>query len=52
MMAAAKTLIRLGAPQRKLWLFDTFEGMTQPTNKDFDLRNKKAAANMEQARGK
>jgi O-methyltransferase len=48
MMAAAKTLIKLGAPHRKLWLYDTFEGMTQPTNKDFDFRSIKAADYMKQ----
>lgn len=49
MMAAAKTLIRLGSLRRTLWLYDTFEGMTQPTSKDFDFRRTNAANYMEQA---
>jgi O-methyltransferase len=34
MMAAAKTLLELGDTSRELYLFDTFEGMTPPTEKD------------------
>jgi len=34
MMAAALTLLRCGEKQRKLRLFDTFEGMSAPTDKD------------------
>jgi len=34
MMAAALTLLRCGETQRKLRLFDTFEGMSAPTEKD------------------
>ena len=34
MMAAALTLLRGGETQRKLRLFDTFEGMPAPTEKD------------------
>jgi O-methyltransferase len=34
MMAVALTLLRLGATDRDLYLFDTFEGMTQPTEED------------------
>lgn len=34
MMAVAKTLRRLSAPARKLYLFDTFEGMPAPGEKD------------------
>jgi hypothetical protein len=30
MMAAAETLLRLGVRDRELYLFDTFDGMTQP----------------------
>ena len=37
MMAAALTLARLGATDRELYLFDTFEaGMTEPTHEDED----------------
>jgi O-methyltransferase len=34
MMAAALTLIRLGATDRDLYLFDTFKGMPAPTDAD------------------
>lgn len=34
MMAVADTLLRLGDTSRHLYLFDTFQGMTQPTEKD------------------
>ena len=36
MMAAALTLLRLGVTDRELYLFDTYEGMTPPT--DFDVK--------------
>jgi hypothetical protein len=36
MMAAALTLNSLGSTDRDLYLFDTFEGMSKPT--DFDVR--------------
>ena len=34
MMAAALTLLRLGAADRELYLFDTFQGMPPPTRED------------------
>lgn len=34
MMAVAKTLMRLGRPDRDLYLFDTYEGMTAPSTFD------------------
>jgi O-methyltransferase len=34
MMAAALTLLRLGASDRDLYLFDTFQGMPPPTQED------------------
>src|SRR5919107_5188154 len=34
MMAVALTLLRLGVTDRELYLFDTFSGMTRPTNED------------------
>jgi O-methyltransferase len=34
MMAVAYTLLQCGKPERDLYLFDTFEGMTQPSNND------------------
>lgn len=43
MMAAAYSLKNMGEVDRKLYLFDTFEGMTQPTNNDVTYSNIKAA---------
>ena len=37
MMAVAKTLLELGDRSRELYLFDTFEGMPEPTEHDVDL---------------
>lgn len=34
MMAVARTLLQLGSTQRELFLFDTFEGMSEPTDHD------------------
>ncbi len=34
MMAVAKTLLALGCQSRRLYLFDTFEGMTRPGERD------------------
>lgn len=38
MMAIAKTLINLGDESRNLYLFDTFSGMTKPSDRDIDFR--------------
>lgn len=43
MVAVAKTLLQLGHT-RPLYLFDTFEGMTEPTECDVDLDGKSASA--------
>lgn len=43
MMAVARTLMRLGAT-RNLHLFDTFEGMSEPTEADKDPKGQLAAA--------
>jgi hypothetical protein len=43
MMAAARTLISLGTSDRDLYLFDTFEGMTTPTDADVDIAGHSAA---------
>ena len=37
MMAAARTLLSLGSTDRDLYLFDTFEGMSAPSEADVDL---------------
>jgi hypothetical protein len=33
---AARALLRHGPPHRDLWLYDTFEGMSEPTERDVD----------------
>jgi len=42
MMAVAYALLGLGRKERGLYLYDTFEGMTQPTYVDFDYLGNKA----------
>lgn len=42
MMVAAKTLLTLGDTARTLWMYDTFEGMTAPTEHDVSLKGAKA----------
>ena len=46
MMAVARTLLQLGTEDRQLWLFDTFEGMTEPGDADISLHGESAAALM------
>ncbi len=46
MMAAALRLQQLGDQQRKIYLYDTFEGMTAPTVVDEDNRGRSAAERM------
>jgi O-methyltransferase len=46
MMAVASTLKRLGQTGRDLYLFDTFEGMTAPTEVDRSLHGQTAAQMM------
>ncbi len=46
MMAAALRLQQLGDTHRKLYLYDTFEGMTAPTAVDEDNRGRSAATRM------
>jgi O-methyltransferase len=43
-LAMALTLKELGANNRHLYLYDTFEGMTEPTAVDRDLNNESAEA--------
>ncbi len=43
MMAVAETLLRLGEQDRPLYLFDTFEGMTSPSQHDIDFEGKSAS---------
>jgi O-methyltransferase len=49
MMAAAKTLLGCRAGDRELFLFDTFEGMTDPTEVDADLGGVQASHWMEES---
>jgi O-methyltransferase len=42
MMAVARTLQLLGETDRELYLFDTFEGMSAPTNRDVDFAGQHA----------
>ena len=50
MMAVAQTLIRLGDRDRKLYLFDTYEGMTEPGANDVSLIGESAAQMMATAK--
>lgn len=43
MMAIALTLLRLGVTDRELYLYDTFEGMTQPGDEDVKHTGERAA---------
>jgi hypothetical protein len=43
MLAVARTLCQLAVDDRDLYLFDTYEGMTEPTDRDVQIRNKKTA---------
>jgi len=43
MRLAAMTLLRMGVKDRLLYLYDTFEGMTEPTERDVDLHGNRAA---------
>lgn len=35
---------------RTLWMYDTFAGMTEPTDKDLNIKNEKASALLEEAK--
>jgi O-methyltransferase len=52
MMTVALTLLTLGDTSRKLYLYDTFEGMSEPTEVDKSLDGVSAAAQMNQENGK
>ena len=45
-MAIAETLLHLGVTNRELYLYDTFEGMTVPTEDDVDQLNRDAASQL------
>jgi len=42
-MMMAKTLLHYGITDRKIYLYDTYEGMTEPTENDKDIKGGKAA---------
>ena len=48
MMAVARTLLTLGSTERELYLFDTFEGMSEPTQHDRDETGALAADLLEE----
>jgi O-methyltransferase len=52
MMAVAKMLLYLGDAGRHLFLFDTFEGMSKPTELDVDWKGGKAPAFFERWKNK
>lgn len=47
MMTAALTLLRLGDTERELFLYDTFEGMSKPTDADSSLDGASASELLE-----
>ncbi|QNE79373.1 methyltransferase [Streptomyces finlayi] len=51
MQACAKTLLSLGETERDLYLFDTYEGMTPPTEEDL-RRDGRSAQELLDAQGK
>jgi hypothetical protein len=48
-MAMARTLVDLGVIDRRVWLYDTFAGMTTPTHKDIEAGTGTTAAQMLEA---
>jgi len=51
MAAVARTLLQTQDVRPELYLFDTFEGMTEPTAKDVDYTGKKASQVMQDVPG-
>lgn len=47
-MAIAYTLMSEGVQDREIYLYDTFEGMPEPTEKDVDFQGNKASNKFEQ----
>ncbi len=48
MSAVVRTLQNVHGPARDLWLYDTFEGMTPPTNRDVDFLGQTAEQLLDQ----
>jgi O-methyltransferase len=42
-MMMAKTLLHYGISDRKIYLYDTYEGMSEPTENDTDIKGSKAS---------
>jgi O-methyltransferase len=51
MLTVAHTLLRLGVTDRELYLFDTFKGMTAPTERDVRITEGKHADELLAAKG-
>ena len=51
MLTVAHTLLRLGVTDRDLYLFDTFEGMTEPTERDVRITQGKHADELLEGKG-
>src|SRR5208282_1000040 len=51
MLAIAKTLLKMKDISRDLYLFDTFQGMSEPTAKDIDYSGKLASDVMKKDKG-
>jgi hypothetical protein len=51
MMAAARTLLQLEDTRRTLYLYDTFGGMPEPSERDFDYGGTPAGARLEAEAG-
>lgn len=49
-MLMASILAQRGIEDRSVWLYDTFEGMTEPTERDIDYAGAKAADSLEAQR--
>ena len=45
-MIMASTLVRMKETSRKLWLYDTFEGMTRPTDEDMEIYSHRRATEL------
>lgn len=45
-MLIAKTLLALGEKKRKIYLYDTFEGMTEPTSDDYHVNETETTLNI------
>ncbi len=48
MAAAARTLLAGGDSRRQLWMYDTFDGMSEPTDQDIDFMGQSAETLLEQ----